>query len=247
MNYLLSHDIDAKEKHKIQNKGLFCYDLRLSDMGDEIANIEKSVLVNRFGSIITNEELTFGDNPTNDYIDFQEFISRKENKEVFEIEELYSTEQIIKKSTELIKKNKDLKGKVDLEDLQINYILDDVKNRKEIIVLAMADGELINVNPFTKKVDLVDDRYYLIDKEILEELKNNKVIAYMSMETHYELWLRLNEWYPDDISKKAKEGMQIYLKYCKKHKITKETIEKTLKVENIPDIMKYYKKKQKER
>ena len=74
--------MDKQEKENISHKGLYCYDLRHSDDGTEIATIEKSVLVNRIGSIITNEELTFDDN---DFIDFEKF--SLENTQVDTIEE----------------------------------------------------------------------------------------------------------------------------------------------------------------
>lgn len=90
MKYLVTSYKDNAEKQKIESKGLYCYDLRHSDEGGEIATIEKSVLVNRIGSIITDEELKFGNKKYyNNFIDFEEFASR--NKQVDTIEELQDT------------------------------------------------------------------------------------------------------------------------------------------------------------
>lgn len=86
MNYLITNHKNSEEKQEIMNKGLFCYDLRHSDDGSEIATIEKSVLVNRVGSIITDEELKFGNKAYNDFIGFEEFSAR--NNEVDTLEEL---------------------------------------------------------------------------------------------------------------------------------------------------------------
>lgn len=87
MKYLVTSYRDNKEKQEIESKGLYCYDLRHSDEGREIATIEKSVLVNRIGSIITDKELKFGNKKYhNDFIDFQEFSSK--NTEVYTIEQL---------------------------------------------------------------------------------------------------------------------------------------------------------------
>lgn len=86
MNYLITHDMNDKEKQNIEKKGLYCYDLRDSDEGGEIATIEKSVLVNQIGSIITDEELKFGNKYYNSFIEFEEFSAR--NTEVDTIEEL---------------------------------------------------------------------------------------------------------------------------------------------------------------
>lgn len=86
MNYLITHDMSKKEKQEIERKGLYCYDLRFDDDVLGIATIEKNVWVNRAGSIITNEKLTFGNEKHNDFIDFQIF--SLENKEVDTIKEL---------------------------------------------------------------------------------------------------------------------------------------------------------------
>ena len=86
MKYLVTSYKDNTEKQKIESKGLYCYDLRHSDEGGEIATIEKSVLVNRIGSIITDKELKFGNKYYNNFIDFEEFSAR--NTEVYTIEQL---------------------------------------------------------------------------------------------------------------------------------------------------------------
>ncbi len=86
MKYLVTNYKDNAEKQEIESKGLYCYDLRHSDEGGEIATIEKSVLVNRIGSIITDKELKFGNKYYNNFIDFEEFSAR--NTEVYTIEQL---------------------------------------------------------------------------------------------------------------------------------------------------------------
>ena len=45
-----------EEKQKLEEMGLYCYDLRDSDDGRDIASIEKRVIVNRIGAMITNKE-----------------------------------------------------------------------------------------------------------------------------------------------------------------------------------------------
>lgn len=87
MKYLITGYKTNSEKQEIQDLGLYCYDLRHGDDG-EICTIERGVLVNRAGSIITDEELTFENNKViTDLIDYYEF--SKENEEVDTIEELY--------------------------------------------------------------------------------------------------------------------------------------------------------------
>ena len=85
MNYLITGYKTNSEKQEIQDLGLYCYDLRHGDDGD-ISTIEKSVLVNRAGSIITDEELKFGKTPATDMIYFDEFTEN--NNEVDTLEEL---------------------------------------------------------------------------------------------------------------------------------------------------------------
>lgn len=87
MKYLVTSYKDNVEKQEIESKGLYCYDLRHSDEVGEIATIEKRVLVNRIGSIITDKELKFGNKKyPDDFIDFEEFSAN--NTEVYTIEEL---------------------------------------------------------------------------------------------------------------------------------------------------------------
>lgn len=86
MKYLETSILDTKERKELEEKGLYCYDLRHSDFGGDIACIEKSVLVNRCGSMITNEEIPLGDKDPDDYVDYETFI--KENESVSKIEEL---------------------------------------------------------------------------------------------------------------------------------------------------------------
>lgn len=83
MKYLVTSHKDAKEKAEIQKKGLYCYDLRSSNEGKDIATIEKFVFINRVGSIITNEEIQF---QKDDFIDYDFFEEVNEN--VGTIEEL---------------------------------------------------------------------------------------------------------------------------------------------------------------
>lgn len=61
MKYLEMSYLETKERKELEEKGLYCYDLRHSDLGGEIACIEKDVLVNRAGSMVTDEEIQLGD------------------------------------------------------------------------------------------------------------------------------------------------------------------------------------------
>ena len=77
MKYLITHILNSKEKQAYEKAGLFCYDLRDDDLGQGIASIEKHVLANLSGSMITNEEIKFGENPlVDDFVDYKTFISK---------------------------------------------------------------------------------------------------------------------------------------------------------------------------
>ena len=83
MNFYIIDYLPFEERKKYEKLGLYCYDLRSSDDGSEIANIEKRVIVNNVGSIITNKKINFSDK---DYVDFEKFIST--NNEVFNLKDL---------------------------------------------------------------------------------------------------------------------------------------------------------------
>ena len=80
MKYLVTHILSNEERKEYESKGLYCYDLRDS------ASIEKSVCVNRIGSMITNKEIKLGDKYPNDFVDYNTFVSK--NKAVDKIEDL---------------------------------------------------------------------------------------------------------------------------------------------------------------
>ena len=86
MKYLVTHILDEQERKKYEEKGLFCYDLRDSDFNNDIASIEKHVYVNRIGSMITNNEIKFGNTIEDNWIDYNTFV--RKNKSVNTIEEL---------------------------------------------------------------------------------------------------------------------------------------------------------------
>lgn len=84
MKYLETHILSEEERQIYEQKGLYCYDLRSSDFGGDIASIEKRVIVNRIGSMITNEKIEMGDQYPDNYIDYEDFISKNENVSTIE-------------------------------------------------------------------------------------------------------------------------------------------------------------------
>ncbi|MEF2663365.1 MAG: LPD28 domain-containing protein [Bacilli bacterium] len=88
MKYLITESKSREEKQKLEEMGLYCYDLRDSDFGSDIATIEKRVLVNNIGSMITNKEIPLGDKYPNDFVDYNSFVENDKNKCVSTIQEL---------------------------------------------------------------------------------------------------------------------------------------------------------------
>ena len=83
MKYLVTDTLNKNERLAYEMKGLFCYDLRDSDYGNDIATIEKRVIVNNIGSILTDEEIDMG---KSGFVDYYEFCSN--NDQVYEIKDL---------------------------------------------------------------------------------------------------------------------------------------------------------------
>ena len=97
MKYYITNYKNSHEKNELLKMGLFCYDLRSGDNGEIIASIEKRVVVNRVGSIITNKELIF-DNSSNDFIDYDTFCLH--NESVDSIDALFNKKVIRQKNNE---------------------------------------------------------------------------------------------------------------------------------------------------
>lgn len=87
MRYFVTSFKNKEAREDLKSMGLFCYSLRSKD-GDwsAIATIEKNVLINLYGSIITNQEIKLGDKYPDDFIFFNTFA--KENTQVFSLCEL---------------------------------------------------------------------------------------------------------------------------------------------------------------
>ena len=83
MRYYECDKLSSRERDKLERKGLYCYDLRLSDDGSYIATIEKNVIVNNCGSIITDREIEFKD--FYDFVDYDDFVSNNDYVEMFEL------------------------------------------------------------------------------------------------------------------------------------------------------------------
>lgn len=128
----------------------------------------------------------------------------------------------------------------DVDPDTMGFILQNKNDAKDVYVL-MADSDydneyLINVfNPqFTESTPDWDFSYndYLYDL-----LAKGYEIKWISDDMHPNVWEDICNGYEEEIVREDK-GMQLYLKYCKEHDITKEKL-KTDTME-YPDAMQYY-------
>lgn len=139
-------------------------------------------------------------------------------------------EETVKKVNELLKNNEEYK---DDKAMQVQYILLDKDNQIVDITCYGWDG-IVSVNPKTFEIDTVAEWAYSYDTDLFEQLKDGKIIGYMTAEVHYDIWCRIAEWYPEDID--CKEGLNLYIKYCDEKGITKEYLDNMNKLDT-PDIM----------
>lgn len=87
MKYFITEYKNQEARDTLHSLGLFCYSLRSADDNwGKIETIENYVLINRYGTIITTENLKLGDKYPDDFIDFDEFAL--ENTKVSSINEL---------------------------------------------------------------------------------------------------------------------------------------------------------------
>lgn len=134
------------------------------------------------------------------------------------------------------------------------YSLLNKKNPQDsVIVYCNESGEeFIYINPYRKGFEDIFEiepewrfSYY---EGLIGFLDNEFEIIDIDIDNHYPIWIEVYERLQEPEDNKYKKGVENYLKYCKKHKITKEKIVGKSELENFKeDIMKFYKPKYKER
>lgn len=141
-----------------------------------------------------------------------------------------SNEEIIKMSKEILD-NEDYRG------FKLKYIIKNREEQENTYAVATKDDEMIGFNPFEKEIHSIPDWAYNFDDDLFEELEWNKEIIYMTSDVHYSIWNDISSYYPEEFE--HKEGVQEYLKYCKRNGIDKEYIQKENPNVQIDDVMKY--------
>lgn len=199
MKYLITHSLSKDEKTDFEKQGLYCYDLRDSDEGNGIASIEKRVIVNNVGSIITNEEIKLGTKYEESFVDFEKFINSNQSVDI--IEELKLQEEPFKfyDNNEIIKllKSKEKLVYVDdgCDELIIRYkdipdFIVDVNERIGNVDLKIFDYDnptmtpiLTTIGCFLNKCD-VNVRKNIIDRLVELQTGKEKVKEYKVMDEY---------------------------------------------------------------
>ena len=141
---------------------------------------------------------------------------------------------------EIISVQEFLNNNEEHKNKKIDYILVNKDNQQLRILASDGVDEAIEFSPYTKETQndysYVPEWDYNFDYYLFDLLEDYN-IAYISNETHYNIWNTINELYPDDIE--SKEGVKKYLEYCKENNVTKEVLDKELELD-VVDIMKSY-------
>ena len=150
-------------------------------------------------------------------------------------------------NTEILDKVNEILRTEEYKNFSLAYVLKVKDECQNCYAVAMDGSQIIGFNPFEKEIDNLPDWDFNIDSELFEELEWNREIIYMSMECHYGVWNEVSNCYPEDIE--HKEGMQKYLKYCKKNKIDINKIKEVVKENDIDikNIMKFMEHRNKNR
>lgn len=126
------------------------------------------------------------------------------------------------------------------QNKEIEYILYNANTKETQVIASDKIEEMILFAPFTKEEENgyinIPEWDFNFDEYLFKELQNGYEIAYMSNDTHYGIWIAIDELYPEEFE--YKDGIIKYFKYCKDNNITKKYLDNEVKM-NIPDIMKY--------
>lgn len=132
-----------------------------------------------------------------------------------------------------------LKSNEEYEKFELEYILVDKNDPKEVFAIATNNDEILEIKPNTKEINNYMEWAFNYDEDFFEELEENKDIAFISNTGHYNLWYSIEDWIIDESENKV--GIQKYLEYCKVNGITKEKLQKeNMGKPELPDVMKYY-------
>lgn len=191
---------------------------------------EKKKLEEKYG-IVYLDDILYSEEGWKKFEQWYEKYSKIENER--EQSEKKEIDVLKDKINVFLQKNKEYK------EFELQYILIDNENLNNSIAIAFKADEIIQINPYNMKIEDINEWAYNFDEDFFKKLEEGEVINYVSIQGHFNIWSFLEDSYPDELE--YKKGAQIYLKYCKQHKITKEAIDKGNGFDDTPNVMRYYK------
>lgn len=142
---------------------------------------------------------------------------------------------------------------VNINDFIFMYSLVDKNNPKNSIIAYCNDNAdtMYLISPYVKgiknKFEIVPDWQFNFYGGMMNLLTENFEIIDIGKYSHYSIWEEISDGYEDERLKKYEKGVQKYLEFCHKNKITKEFIKEMYNLEYLQDVMKYYEKKIRDR
>ena len=124
---------------------------------------------------------------------------------------------------------------------EVQMVLINKKDEEESLAYAYGKEEesLIEIRPHTKEKEAVwsiPEWDFNFDNYFFELIENDYEIGMITPEMHNDIWNSLRELFPTELNNL--DGVQKYLKYCKDNGITKDYLDKKLKI-NVDDVMQY--------
>lgn len=260
-------NIDTQEEIKINVSGVIPngatpdYILLNDRIGEDLINelINCELLSDRTGIFA---KVNLGNMYKYDKEGVKEFLDYHTHKVEYEDEGKTQDEvkRDIKRYTEKLLNSKEVKKFLEdkvwdsnTEEFVFMYSLLDKKSPQDsIIAYCNESGEdIFLMSPYHKeledKFEIVPDWQFNYYGGMITFLDEGYEIIDIGKENHYSIWQEMYEELLESKDKKYEKGVEEYMKYCKKNKITKESIMKSFDLEYFAeDIMKFYKPKNKE-
>lgn len=126
------------------------------------------------------------------------------------------------------------------KDFNIAYVMinKSAKIRNNLLdsyaIVLSKTGERFKIDIENNKITKMNKDYSIAD-DVFAKYKADYEIGYMNMRTHYEIWKKIDNFFPTIYNKL---GMQLYLDYCKNNNIDKVAIDNEIKL-NVPNAMKF--------
>lgn len=261
-------EIETKEEKAINISGLIPqgatpdYILLNEPLGDDLINeLIKSELLSERNGIFAKVNLKnmykYDPKGVKAFLDYYSHKVEYEEKEKTQDE----VKKDIRRYTEKLMKRENVKEFLDdyiwdanTEKYIFMYsLLDKKKPQNSIIAYCNENCDYIFlITPYAKDIDdkfeIVPDWAFNYYGGMLNFLESGFEIIDIGEGSHYSIWQEVYERLLEPKDERYKKGVEKYMKYCKKNKITKESIMKSYNLKHFTeDIMEFYKPKYKER